>query len=235
MPQETGLGWGTQESLCPESPWVTSSHSMSSSGPQETLFQFSLQGCDTCHELCVPPVHCTPVLVPVWGHGPEWLLGEDRVPPLQGHCRGHGRRIHCPCSSPSSRTLQKAPGLHQEPEGRAGSVGTNRAPVGSAHCVTMRSWHSSAPTPFSFSLLLLCAQSRGQAWGQQWEARTPQHLAGEPCACSAPCPRTSPPHLLGRVPCSGRAGGSTPWQRVPGCSAGASQALASCPGGDGSS
>lgn len=112
MPQETGLGWGTQEILCPESLWVTSSHSMSSSGPQEMLFQFGLQGSNTCHELCVPSAHCTPVLVPVWGHEPEWLLGEDRVSPLQGHCRGHGRRIHCPCSSPGSSMLH-TPGVSE--------------------------------------------------------------------------------------------------------------------------
>lgn len=63
-------------------------------------------------------------------------------------------------------------------------MGTNRVPLGSGHGVSMSSWHSSAPTPFPFSLLLHCAQGRGQVWGGAAEGKdTP-----------APCGKTACTH-----------------------------------------
>lgn len=94
-----------------------------------------------------------------------------------------GFAAHAPLQAPGCSThhqvFQKAPGLHQQPEGRAGSVGTNRAPLGSGHGVTMSSWHSSAPTPFSFSLL--CAQGRRQAWGSSGRQGHPSTLQKTVC------------------------------------------------------
>lgn len=154
-----------------------------------------------------PPAHCTRALLPVWGHGPEWLLSEDTVPPAYratAEATGGGVTAHIPPHAPGcstkqvflqgeqrqgpaktwhlqSRKHQDFTDSRREGQDQWGQTESLWAPS----CVPMRSWHSSAPTPFPFSLLLHCTQGRGQVWGGAAGGKdTPA-----PCRKNA-CPRS---------------------------------------------
>lgn len=157
------------------------------------LFQFGLQGCNPCHELCLPSALCgdTGLSGCLGSSGSHLLMGQLQRPQEEDSLPMFLQKLQ---DAPQSRCFSK--GSRGRVHGTSRAESTQNSPTArgkgrisgdkhSAFGVTMRSWHSSAPTPFPSPSSYTVLREGDRPGGEQWEARTPQHLAGKPRACTA--------------------------------------------------
>lgn len=223
------------------------------------LVQFGLQGCNTCHELRLPsapsPLHPPPLCL-CGDVGPSGCSVRTQSQPLTGPLQRPWEEDSLPMLLP---TLQDAPQTGCFSKGSRGRVlprrGTSRA-ESTKTSPTARgkgriSGDKQSPfglwpwclheqlaqlCPHSLSLLPPPTLRSGKGTGLGGSSRRKGHPSTLWENCVHAQPRVLRCHhrgLLGCVPHSGRARSSMPWQWAPGCSAGASPALASCVGGVG--